>query len=86
MGDHCVLMSEGMGYQVVVDGYHTGEHLIRHYSDPAKGRHCMMIEVRKDLYMDEKTIERNDRFVETQTNMGKLAKAICEFARSKARR
>ena len=75
---------ESMGYQVEVDGFNKGEHLIRHYSDPAAGRHSMMLEIRKDLYMDEKTIERNDRFAETQANMGKLAKAICEFAAAQA--
>lgn len=77
---------EGQGYEVVVDGFHKGEHLIRHYSDPAAGRHSMMIEVRKDLYMDAETIERNDRFAETQANMSKLAQAICDYAREQAKK
>ncbi len=77
---------EGLGYEVVVDGFHAGEHLIRDYSDPPNGRHCMMLEIRKDLYMSEKTIERNARFKETQANMSKLAEAICGFAKSKAKR
>ena len=77
---------KSLGYQVELDGFNKGQHLIRHYADPAQGRHSMMLEIRKDLYMDEKTIERNDRFVETQANMGKLAKAICEFSAAQAKR
>ena len=77
---------EDMGYQVVVDGFHKGEHLIRHYANPPAGRHCMMIEIRKDLYMDAETIERNDRFAETQANMSKLAQAICDYAREQAKK
>jgi hypothetical protein len=45
-----------------------------------------MIEVRKDLYMDAETIERNDRFAETQANMSKLAQAICDYAREQAKK
>ena len=75
-----------MGYQVVVDGFHKGEHLIRHYANPPAGRHCMMIEVRKDLYMDAETIERNDRFAETQANMSKLTQEICYYARAQAKK
>ena len=73
-----------MGYEVVVDGFNKGEHLIRHYANPAAGRHSMMLEVRKDLYMDEKTIERNDRFVRTRADMSRLAAAISAYAKEKA--
>ena len=73
-----------MGYQVVVDGFHKGEYLIRHYADPKASRHGIMIEIRKDLYMDDATGEKNARFAETQANMGRLAKAICDFARDRA--
>ena len=74
------------GYQVEVDGFNKGEHLIRAYADPAGGRHSMMLEIRKDMYMDETTLEPNDRFAETQANMGKLARVIADYARSQARR
>ena len=73
-----------MGYGVVVDGFNKGEHLIRHYADPAAGRHSMMLEVRKDLYMDEKTIGKNDRFAGTRADMSRLAAAISAYAKEKA--
>jgi N-formylglutamate amidohydrolase len=73
----------GFGYQVEVDGFFKGNHLVRAYSDPAKGRHSMMLEVRKNLYMDEETLEPNAGFAEVQANMSKLARAICDYARSK---
>ena len=77
---------EQCGYKVVVDGDHKGEHLIRHYGNPADGCHAIMLEIRKDLYMDQDTLTRNERFGETRTNMAKLARAICEFARRQARK
>jgi N-formylglutamate deformylase len=77
---------EDQGYEVEIDDFNKGEHLIRHYGNPPDGRHSMMLEIRKDLYMDEETMERNDRFAETQANMGKLAKIICEFAKAQAKR
>ena len=76
---------ESYGYEVEVDGFNKGEHLIRAYADPPRGRHSMMLEIRKDMYMDEETLEPNDRFAETQANMGALARVIAEFARDRAR-
>jgi N-formylglutamate deformylase len=72
------------GYGVQVNVHYKGNHLVRGYSDPANGHHSMMIEIRKDLYMDEKTLERNKGYNETKANMSKLAKTICEFAKAKA--
>jgi N-formylglutamate amidohydrolase len=76
---------EECGYQVVVDGDHKGEHLIRHTGDPARGSHAIMLEIRKDLYMDQDTISHNNGFDETRANMAKLAQAICDFAKNHVR-
>ena len=73
----------GCGYKVEVDGFFKGNHLVRAYSNPAAGRHSMMLEIRKNLYMDETTLEPNAGFAEVQANMSKLARAICDYARSK---
>jgi N-formylglutamate amidohydrolase len=43
----------------------------------------MMLEIRKNLYMDEATLEPNSGFAEVQANMSKLVRAICDYARSK---
>lgn len=75
---------ESLGYQVVVDGFHKGQHLIRDYGDPARGRSSIMLEIRKDLYMDQETLSRNARFEECRFRMSRLAEAICSFARSHA--
>ena len=76
---------EGMGYQVVVDGHNKGEHLVRAYADPLNGRYSMMLEIRKDMYMDQETLKPNARFAECRSKMAKLAKIICDYAKSMAR-
>jgi hypothetical protein len=44
-----------------------------------------MLEIRKDLYMDQDTISHNNGFDETRANMAKLAQAICDFAKNHVR-
>jgi N-formylglutamate deformylase len=76
---------EQLGYQVVVDGFHKGQHLVKAYGAPAQGRHSIMLEIRKDMYMDQPTLTRNARFDECRTKMAKLAEAICSYAKSHAK-
>jgi len=72
----------GMGYHVKINEPYKGVELVRRYSDPAKGRHSLQLEINRKLYMDEKTIEKNAGFGALQANLEKLVAAICEYARA----
>ena len=70
-----------MGYEVKINEPYKGVELVRRYSDPARGRHSLQLEINRKLYMDEERIERADGFAELQANLGKLVDAICAYAR-----
>ncbi len=71
-----------LGYTVTVNDPYKGVELIRRYSDPARKRHSLQIEVNRGLYMDEQRIERNGGFAVLQANITRLIGEICEFARA----
>jgi len=73
-----------MGYEVKINEPYKGVELVRRYSDPAKGRHSLQLEINRKLYMDEQTIEKSAGFGELQRNMDKLVAAICAYARAQA--
>ena len=73
-----------MGLQVVTDGHHAGEHIVRRYGRPAEGRHAVMMEIRKNLYMDEETLQPAAHWAEFHARMRQLSQAVCDFARAEA--
>jgi N-formylglutamate amidohydrolase len=73
-----------MGYDVKINEPYKGVELVRRYSDPARGRHSLQLEVNRKLYMDEKRIEKIAGFSELQANLDKLVAAICRYAREQA--
>jgi N-formylglutamate amidohydrolase len=69
-----------MGYAVKVNDPYKGVELVRAYSDPARGRHSLQIEINKRLYMDEATRSKHAGFEALQKNLTTLAKAIADYA------
>lgn len=62
-----------LGYQVAVNDPYAGVELVRAYSDPSQGRHSLQIEIRRDLYMDEDSFEKTERFSTIVRDMETLA-------------
>ncbi len=73
-----------MGYDVKINEPYKGVELVRRYSDPARGRHSLQLEVNRKLYMDEKRIEKTPGFSELQANLDKVVAAICRYASENA--
>lgn len=71
----------GFGYDVKINEPYKGVELVRRYSDPARGRHSLQIEVNRKLYMNEETREKHAGFAAVQANLDKLVAAICDYAR-----
>jgi len=74
----------GMGYEVTIDDPYKGVELVRRYSDPARGRHSLQIEVNRGLYMDEARIERGAGFARLRGDLTRLVEVICDYARTNA--
>jgi N-formylglutamate amidohydrolase len=71
----------GMGYSVKLNDPYKGVELVRAYSDPARRRHSVQIEINRALYMDEITFERLPEFATLRAALDRLVAAICDFAR-----
>ena len=71
----------GLGYQVAVNDPYKGVELVSRYSDPAKRRHSIQIEIARSLYMNENLVERNTGFAQVQADMSRLVEVVCEYAR-----
>ncbi len=60
----------GLGYDVRVNDPFKGVELVRAYSDPARGRHSLQLEVNKRLYMDCARLERHEGFDTVRARLG----------------
>jgi len=70
----------GMGYDVRINDPYKGVELVRAYSDPARGRHSLQVEINKLLYMDEATRTRNAGFARLQGDLLAMVDAIRDYA------
>jgi N-formylglutamate deformylase len=72
-----------MGYVVRVNDPYKGVELVRAYSDPARGRHSLQVEINKRLYMDEERLLPNDGFASLQRNLSQLIEAVRDFIQTR---
>jgi N-formylglutamate amidohydrolase len=77
---------QAMGYVVAVNDPYKGVELVRAYSDPARGRHSLQVEINKRLYMDEATRTRHAGFAPLQRNLLRMIEALRDFVESGRRR
>ena len=70
----------GFGYTVAVNRPFKGAELVAAYSDPARGRHSLQIEINRRLYMDEVTRARTAGFATLRTQLAELGAAMRSYA------
>jgi N-formylglutamate amidohydrolase len=69
-----------LGYRVAVNDPYPGAELVRAYSDPARGRHSLQVEIDRRLYMDEATRTKHAGFAALQSDLVELARAVLDYA------
>ena len=75
-----------MGYTVKVNDPYKGVELVRAYSDPARGRHSLQLEINKQLYMDEAARTPHAGFDALRSQLLVLIEAIANYiARERSR-
>lgn len=72
----------GCGYTVARNDPYKGVQLIANIGQPALRRHSMQIEIRRPIYMDELTRERNANFAAVQRDITGLVEEIARYVRS----
>lgn len=74
---------EERGHSVRINDPYKGVELVRAYSDPARGRHSLQIEINRRLYLDEASLERGPGFGDTRALITGLIEAIAAFVRGR---
>lgn len=70
-----------LGYRVAINDPYKGVELVRAYSDPARGRHSLQVEINKRLYMDEATRTPHAGYESLQGDLMRLVRTVIDFAR-----
>ena len=76
----------GFGYRVARNDPYKGVQLIAHIGQPALRRHSLQIEIRRPLYMDEATRERNAGFTSVQRDLTALLQTLAGYVRTQRAR
>ncbi len=71
-----------MGYTVARNDPYKGVQLIAQIGRPAERRNSLQIEIRRPLYMEEGTRERNEGFTSLQRDLSLLTLRIAQYVRS----
>ena len=74
----------GLGYKVRTNHIFKGVELIRAFSAPGAGRHCLQIEINKALYIDEETRRPSPDFASVQADLAQLIDRLAAFAEERA--
>jgi N-formylglutamate amidohydrolase len=77
---HVADVLRGLGYQVAINDPYKGVELVRAYSDPARGRHSLQVEINKRLYMDEAARQPHAGFDDLQRDLMTLLRTVIDFA------
>ncbi len=81
--DSAEVFLKNLDYVVTRNTPYAGGFTTRHYGQPNEMVHALQIEVNRDLYMDEKTIERSPGLKKLQQTADKLMAHLCQMAATK---
>lgn len=73
------------GYTVARNDPYKGVQLIARIGQPARNRHSLQVEIRRPLYMDEATRERNAGFAKLQQDLSRLLGTLAAYVREQGR-
>jgi N-formylglutamate deformylase len=73
----------GRGYTVARNDPYKGVQLIARIGQPILNRHSLQVEIRRPLYMDEATRERNAGFTQLQQDLAGLAQTLAAYVRDR---
>jgi N-formylglutamate deformylase len=69
----------GYGYEVAINDPYKGVELVRRHGRPAERRHSLQVEIKRTLYMDERTLEPNAGYPRLAVDLDRLAAALRSF-------
>lgn len=72
------------GYTVARNDPYKGVQLIARIGQPARRRHSLQVEIRRPVYMDEATRERNANFGQVQEDLTSVLRALAAYVKNAA--
>lgn len=66
------------GFQIAVNWPYIGGRLTQTYGQPEHGQHTIQVELRRDLYMNEESKQKNGEMQATKVKLAKALKGIYE--------
>ena len=72
------------GFTAPCNDPYKGADLVRRYSDPARGRHSIQIEINRKLYMNEERVEKAATFPAVKDVLTDLIRTIADYVRDDA--
>jgi N-formylglutamate deformylase len=70
---------KSLGYSVEYNHPYKGVELVRRYSEPARHRHSVQLEINRKLYMDESTREPNPGFEPLRRDLRSLVELLLQI-------
>lgn len=66
------------GYSVSRNKPYAGGFITEHYGQPGRALHAMQIEINRNIYMDERTLAKTERFGAVAADLARLVQALGE--------
>lgn len=70
------------GYSVAVNDPYKGVEIVRKFGVPAKRRHSLQIEINRDRYMHEDSLERNANYPKLKADLSELIAYLAAWTRA----
>jgi len=72
-----------MGYSVALNDPYKGVELVRKHGRPAENRHSLQVEVKRTLYMNERTLEPNAGYARVERDLARLLATLANYLRAR---
>jgi N-formylglutamate deformylase len=82
MTDFVARLLKDRGYSVKINDPYKGVEIVRRHGRPAERRHALQIEVNRALYMNEKTLAKNEHYASLKADLTRLIAGLAGFARA----
>jgi len=69
---------QDMGYSVALNDPYKGQEIARRYGHPTTSRHVVQLEINRQLYMNEQTLQKTESFAKLQKNLTQFFNLIAQ--------
>jgi N-formylglutamate amidohydrolase len=73
----------GLGFSVARNNPYAGGYITQTYGAPKRAMHALQLELRRDLYMDEDTLEKHAGFDRMRDAMTRFSQQFCKAIQSR---